>query len=150
VSRGPPGRARRILADKLFYAEVIHVVGIDRVIEEAGVAKASLYTCFGSKAGLVVAYIEGRLKRRQERTTRALENCSNPRDRLLVVFDVLDAFIREPGFNGCAFMNARAESPPNGTVAEAARASRIWSVALFTGLATPASVIPRRWLINSR
>ena len=127
-------------ADKLFYAEGIHVVGIDRVIEEAGVAKASLYACFGSKEGLIVAYIQGRLQRRQERTNRALAQLSNPRDRLLAMFDVLDTFIHEPGFNGCAFMNATAESPPESAVAEATRASRTWSRSLFTDLARDVGV----------
>ena len=42
-------------ADELFYAEGIHTVGIDRVIERAGVAKASLYSAFGSKDELVRA-----------------------------------------------------------------------------------------------
>jgi AcrR family transcriptional regulator len=135
-----PGTAsarERLLAaaDRLFYEEGVHVVGIDRVIEEAGVAKASLYACFGSKEGLVVAYIEGRLQKRQARTSGALANLADPRDRLLGVFDVLDAFIHEPGFNGCAFMNATAESPPDSAVAQAARASRAWSLSLFTDLA---------------
>jgi AcrR family transcriptional regulator len=125
-------------ADKLFYAEGIHVVGIDRVIEEAGVAKASLYACFGSKEGLIVAFIEGRLQRRKERTHRALAELTNPRDRLIAVFDVLDTFIKDPGFNGCTFMNVSAESPPGGAVAEAARASRTWSLSLFTELARDA------------
>src|ERR1700735_3165416 len=47
-------------ADALFYAEGVQSVGIDRVIEHAGVAKASLYNLFGSKEGLVRAYLEAR------------------------------------------------------------------------------------------
>src|SRR3989442_12409438 len=38
-------------AQELFYKEGINTVGIDRVIEHAGVAKASLYDCFGTKEG---------------------------------------------------------------------------------------------------
>src|SRR4051812_17426026 len=52
----PEGSARdRLLAaaNELFYEEGVHTVGIDRVIERAGVAKASLYSTFGSKDGLV-------------------------------------------------------------------------------------------------
>ena len=47
-------------ANELFYAEGVHTVGIDRVIERAGVAKASLYNTFGSKDELVRAYLQGR------------------------------------------------------------------------------------------
>src|SRR5579871_4336130 len=54
-------RERLLLAaDRLFYEEGIHSVGIDRVIEEAGVAKASLYKNFGSKDELVRAYLDRR------------------------------------------------------------------------------------------
>src|SRR4051812_30650251 len=47
-------------ADELFYKEGVHTVGIDRIIDRAGVAKASLYSAFGSKEELVVAYLNGR------------------------------------------------------------------------------------------
>lgn len=47
-------------ANELFYREGVHTVGIDRIIEHAGVAKASLYNTFGNKEGLVSAYLDGR------------------------------------------------------------------------------------------
>ena len=55
-----PSARERLLtaADELFYQEGVHTVGIDRVIEQAGVAKASLYNTFGSKDELVRAYLE--------------------------------------------------------------------------------------------
>ena len=57
-----PSARERLLAaaSELFYAEGVHTVGIDRVIERAGVAKASLYNTFGSKEELVRAYLESR------------------------------------------------------------------------------------------
>ena len=131
-----PARERLLAAaDKLFYEEGVNTVGIDRVIEEAGVAKATLYSSFGSKEGLIVAYLRGRLERRQSRTMHALETIHAPRDRILAVFDVLDSFIREPGFNGCAFMNASAESHADSAVQRAAQKSRAWTLSLFTELA---------------
>ena len=48
----------------------MQTVGIDRVIEQAGVAKASLYNTFGSKEALVEAYLEGRRVRIADRVTR--------------------------------------------------------------------------------
>ena len=57
-------------ADDLFYRVGVQTVGIDRVIEQAGVAKASLYNTFGSKEALVEAYLEGRRVRITDRITR--------------------------------------------------------------------------------
>src|SRR6266852_1496287 len=87
-SESEPGPRRRLLAaaDKLFYEEGVHVVGIDRLIEEAGVAKASLYTHFGSKDGLVRAYLEEHLQARREHVARVLARYDSPRERLLGMF----------------------------------------------------------------
>src|SRR5262245_2898831 len=125
-------------ADKLFYEEGINTVGIDRVIEEADVAKATLYASFGSKEALIVAYLGRRLERRQERTRNVLAQIDNPRDRLVAVFDVLDGYIHEPGFNGCAFINATAEAQAGSAIELAVRTSRVWMRGLLTDLARDA------------
>src|SRR3569832_734274 len=90
VTPAPRAAARdRLLAaaNELFYAEGIHTVGIDRIIERAGVAKASLYNTFGSKDELIVAYLRSRQARSQARITAAIERHDEPRTRLLAVFD---------------------------------------------------------------
>src|SRR5215472_4805256 len=99
-------------ADELFYAEGIHTVGIDRVIERAGVAKASLYSTFGSKDELVRAYLLGRHERRERRLTARLATYNSPREKLLGIFDYLSDFHQQPTFRGCPFINANAESQP--------------------------------------
>src|SRR3981189_2941863 len=73
-------------ADELFYAEGVHVVGVDRIVERAGVTKASLYNNFGSKDGMVRAYLENHFRRRQSRVAKILEEHTAPRERLLAVF----------------------------------------------------------------
>ena len=142
ASRKPSARDRLLAAaDELFYAEGVHTVGIDRVIERAGVAKASLYSCFGSKDELVRAYLEGRHRRRRERLMAGLERFTDPRDRLLGVFDVLAELAAAPGFRGCAFYNASAETvAPGGPVEQVSNANRAWTRGLFTELATDAGV----------
>src|SRR5579875_3755627 len=85
-------------ASELFYAEGVHTVGIDRVIERAGVAKASLYNTFGSKDALVKAYLEGRHAVQAERITRYIERYADPRDRLLGVFEAQGETFAQPGF----------------------------------------------------
>src|ERR1700692_1713481 len=101
-------------ANQLFYAEGVHTVGIDRVIEHAGVAKATLYSAFGSKDELIRAYLGRRYEGWQARMTEVLAGYETPRDRLLGVFDWMGEVLKHPDFHGCAFMNATAEDRPGG------------------------------------
>jgi AcrR family transcriptional regulator len=141
VTRKPSARDRLLAAaDELFYAEGVHIVGIDRIIERAGVAKASLYSTFGSKEELVRAYLERQHLLRRDRLLTGLERFSTPRDRLLGVFDVLAAVAGTPGFRGCAFYNASAESTPGGPIEEVSAANRAWTRGLFAELARDAGV----------
>ncbi|MCW2601281.1 MAG: TetR/AcrR family transcriptional regulator [Frankiales bacterium] len=137
------GSARERLlaaANELFYSEGVHTVGIDRVIKRAGVAKASLYNTFGSKDELVRSYLSARRDAQQARITRTLAEYDNPRDRMLGVFDMLDEVFAEPGFRGCAFMNASAEAKPGDVVETVCESIRAWIRGLFTDLAREARV----------
>jgi AcrR family transcriptional regulator len=122
-------------ADELFYAEGVQTVGIDRVIEHAGVAKASLYNTFGSKENLVQAYLESRHEATLERLRGSVERHSDPRQRLLAVFDALAEMFAEPTFHGCAFTAASAEAPDGGLIEHAAHDYRADVRDLLTGLA---------------
>jgi AcrR family transcriptional regulator len=121
-------------ADQLFYAEGIHTVGIDRLIEHAGVAKASLYALFGSKDDLVKAYLEYRAERRQGRITERIAKLKTPKAKILGVFDFVGEVAAEPGFRGCAFVNASAEGD-EAKVSNVCDATRDWTKKLFTDLA---------------
>jgi AcrR family transcriptional regulator len=143
-SDGPQARAasarERLLAsaDALFYAEGVQSVGIDRVIEHAGVAKASLYNLFGSKEGLVRAYLEARHDGTTTAISNAVELHRDPRRRILAVFEAQAQVFAQPGFRGCAFVAALAEAPLGGQVEEAAAEYRTWMRALFVDLAEQA------------
>jgi AcrR family transcriptional regulator len=137
-------RARLLAAaDELFYDGGIHTVGIDRVIEKAGVAKASLYGCFGSKDALVRAYLETRHAARMARLTAWLARYDEPRARLLGVFDALADLMKSSGFRGCAFTRAGSESAPSSNVRSACDEARGWMRELFAGLARDAGVAER-------
>jgi AcrR family transcriptional regulator len=138
----PASARERLLAaaDELFYDEGIHVVGIDRIIEKAGVAKATLYSTFGNKEGLILAYLQARLERRQARINAAISKAKTPRDRVLAVFDVLVTFVNDPQFNGCADINASAETEPGSAVEAAVQSSRRWRRSLFVDLVRDAGV----------
>jgi AcrR family transcriptional regulator len=122
-------------ANELFYAEGIQTVGIDRVIERAGVAKASLYNLFGSKEGLVAAYLASRHDRTTSRLTEAIEKVDGSRQKIMAVFDVQAQQYERPDFNGCAFIAASTEAPQGGLVEHAADQFRTWIRAMFTDLA---------------
>ncbi len=128
-------------ANELFYAEGVHTVGIDRVIEHAGVAKATLYSVFGSKDELVRAYLTRRHQGWQERIANKLAIYETPRDRLLGVFDWLGEAFANPAFRGCAFMNACAEDGPDGPAKEPADAYRHSVRSLFRELAEEAGAV---------
>ena len=132
------GSARERLlkaANELFYAEGIHTVGIDRVIEHAGVAKASLYSTFGSKEELVCAYLQGRADSRRERILARLAPLTDAREKLLAIFDLQAEIVADPGYRGCAFVNASAEGPKGETkVTRACADYRGWVRELFVGL----------------
>jgi AcrR family transcriptional regulator len=134
----PTARERLLAAaNELFYAEGVHTVGIDRVIERAGVAKASLYNTFGSKDELVRAYLESRHARVRARITSYLRRYDAPRDRLLGVFEAQGEMFAEPGFQGCAFASATSEAHGE-QVGLAAADYRAWVRGLLAGLARDA------------
>src|SRR5579859_8060505 len=110
AAAGPSARERLLeAANELFYDEGVHTVGIDRVLERAGVAKASLYSTFGSKDELVRAYLERRAMSRREKLRARIADSADPRARILTIFDYLEETAAEPTFRGCAFVNACAE-----------------------------------------
>jgi AcrR family transcriptional regulator len=118
-------------ADELFYQEGVNTVGIDRVIERAGVAKASLYSTFGSKDELIRAYLAARYEARRERIDRVLARYDTPRERLLGIFDALGELFAEPGFHGCAFLKASAEARPGSAAEQVSTESRAWTRSIF-------------------
>ena len=121
-------------ADELFYSEGIRSVGIDRVIERAGVAKGSLYYNFSGKDELVKEYLLGRHASWTARIDAAIASQSDPKDRILAVFDVLGELFAEPDFRGCSFVNAVAGAPEGGPELAAAANFRLWLHGMFGDL----------------
>lgn len=114
------------VANELFYREGVRAVGIDRIIHESGVAKASFYRSFATKDDLVAAYLELRRVQfmanidhaRKERPESSLE-------QLLFLMDYLAERMKRPTYRGCSFMNTMVEFPetehPNHAKALASR-----------------------------
>ncbi|WP_081160923.1 TetR/AcrR family transcriptional regulator [Ensifer aridi] len=129
-SESPPeaGPARRRLLDtatRLFYESGIHAVGIDRIIAEAGVAKATFYNHFPSKDHLVVAYLE-EMDRLGRAAVAALPKQA-PRKMISAIMERISEAVVAGGWRGCPFLNAAAEYPdPASPVRHAINARRVW------------------------
>jgi AcrR family transcriptional regulator len=107
-----PARERILdAAFRLFYAHGPRGVGVDTVIAESGVAKATLYRYFPRKDDLVLAYLD-RVDRGWFGQLRAAARAAgnDPRDQLVSMFDALSSAARRAGYHGCAFINTAAES----------------------------------------
>jgi AcrR family transcriptional regulator len=132
--------SRRLLdaASELFYANGVQSVGIDRVIERAGVARATLYNTFGSKEALVRAYLEERHAGTVGQLSAAMAGAKTPRDRILAVFAAQAELYTQPNFRGCAFVAAASEAPRGGLVEQAADDYRAWIRGTFRDLASDA------------
>ena len=139
-SAKPPARQRLLdAADQLFYAEGVHRVGIDRIIEEAGVAKGSLFYNFAGKEDLVTAYLAGRYDKVRARVARHQHGLDSPIDRLIAIFDSLQEAVLLPDYRGCPFANATAEASPGSAEANALRVYREWLRRLILSLCEEAA-----------
>ena len=116
VTQARPNARERILetAYELFARRGIRDVGVDEVIERAGVAKATLYRHFPSKDHLVIAFLE----LREERWTlewveaEARRRGDTPEEQLLAIFELFDEWFHRDDFEACSFINVLLEMGP--------------------------------------
>jgi AcrR family transcriptional regulator len=127
-----------VAANELFDAEGIQTVGVDRIIEHAAVSRGSFYNNFESKEQLIHTYLLGHHERTTIRLSEAIARQSDPRQKILAVFDTQAEQFRQPDFNGCAFVAASAEAPAGGVVDRDAAEFRTWIRTMFADLAEQA------------
>lgn len=108
-----PAPAQRLLdtASALFAEFGIRAVGIDRILAEAGVARASLYSSYGSKDALVLAYLDALDRRDRARWAAAVAETVDPVDKVLAFFDLALQSAPTKNFRGCQYANAVTEFP---------------------------------------
>lgn len=138
----PAGRRILAAAYELFYAQGIHAVGVDAIAAAAGVTKKTLYDRFGSKDALVALYLRARDERWRAWLTSYVDtHASSPRDRILTVFDGLDAWMEEQNPRGCGFVNALAELPaPDHPGRVVIREQKEWLLGYLTSLVKAAGL----------
>ncbi|MBK4347696.1 TetR/AcrR family transcriptional regulator [Lacisediminihabitans changchengi] len=126
-------------SDRLFYERGIHATGVDQIVAEADVSKATLYAHFATKDDLIVHYLRGRSTRWREYLSTELDRRGGtPRQLIGIVFDVLGEWFIEDGFRGCPFINAEAECDQSLAVHDVTTDHRTWIHGLFAGLARAA------------
>jgi AcrR family transcriptional regulator len=141
IETGPSAARQRVLdsASRLFYAHGIRAIGIDRIIAESRVAKATFYKYFPAKDDLVVAYL-GRVDSIWVEQLRVAAQAAgpDPADQLVGMFDALATACRREGYRGCAFINAAAENEPSSAVHQRTLAHKDAVLAWVQGLAAAA------------
>ncbi|MFJ8918622.1 TetR/AcrR family transcriptional regulator [Streptomyces sp. NPDC102415] len=137
-------RARLLgTATRIFYAEGIHSVGVDRIIAEAQVTRATLYRHFSGKEELVLAYLDQADRGIRAQVESAQAEDVPAADRIRAVGRSITEGIRSPGFRGCAFLNAVAEYPdPAHPIHQAVLAHREWFLDTVTELLAEAGHTP--------
>lgn len=136
-SGGGAGAKDRILAtaNELFYHEGIRAVGVDRLISESRVTKATFYKHFGAKETLIVSYLNARHETVRELLGSLIAPPASTEEALHAIVDNLVAEAHSRQFRGCAFINAATEFPDSHhVVREVVSAHRDWYTAFMADL----------------
>lgn len=102
------------VASQLFYGQGYRATGINQVIDEANVAKATFYSHFATKDDLCLAYLQGRNRAELAELAEFVERRSTPRSRFLAVTDGIAAWLEANRLRGCGFLNMVSEVPDPG------------------------------------
>jgi AcrR family transcriptional regulator len=100
-------------AERLFYERGIQAVGMDEIRAASGLPLKRIYRFFAAKEDLVVAMLKRRDQRWRGSLAAHVEQVPDPRERVLAIFDWLAEWFAEPGFRGCAWINAYGELGPS-------------------------------------
>lgn len=146
----PPSRRDELVdaAMRVFYRHGFHASGLDRILEESGISRMTIYNHFKSKDELILAALRRRDEIFRNKMMQFVESKAHtPTDRLLAVFDYHENWFTGKDFCGCMFINASAEfsdpaSAPRQVAAEHKRTivRYLADLAKQAGLAHPQAV----------
>jgi AcrR family transcriptional regulator len=133
-----PAARERILAaaDRLFYSEGIHAVGVHRLVDESAVTRVTFYRHFPSKDDLIAGYLQVRASRARRRITQVIEDSNgDARAALSELGRVFTSETFAAEYRGCPFVNASAEFAAAGHPARVLAAEqRAWIAATIERL----------------
>lgn len=114
VSKGSSRNRIIQAANDLFYNQGYHQTGINQIIEESGVAKATFYSNFKSKEELGVEYLRERDRIDTNSTKDMINGIEDPFERYMSIINGIEKYMKETNFRGCAFGNMAVEiTDPN-------------------------------------
>lgn len=107
-------------AARLFYRQGYNSTGINQIIGEAGIAKASLYQHFRSKEDLCLAYLEYRSGNWESDLKAELAGLQNagPKEKIIAIFNAIEKIFIGSDFRGCTFQNIVSEAPADDRIFE--------------------------------
>jgi AcrR family transcriptional regulator len=100
-----------ITADELFFRQGFRATGINQVIAEAGVARATFFSHFPTKEALCLAYLQDRNTSEYEAIHAFVQDHASPRARFLAVMAAIEPWLIANSLRGCVFLNMVAEIP---------------------------------------
>ena len=127
--RRPSEARERLLrtASAIFYAKGINAVGVEEIVSEARVTRATFYRHFPSKEDLIVAYLKATDEHIRAQVHAITERRQPAADTIHAIAGSIVDQIKSPGFRGCAFLNAAAEYPDaNSRVQQVVLGHRAW------------------------
>jgi AcrR family transcriptional regulator len=101
-------------ASRLFYSQGYNLTGINQIIEEAGVAKASLYYHFPSKEDLCVEYLKRRHEIWSGMLATYLTGITDPKECILKAFECRSQYLSDTNYGGCSYIRIISEMPQRG------------------------------------
>jgi AcrR family transcriptional regulator len=137
TSSRTPWAKNRILetANELFYGDGIRTVGVDRLISESSVTKATFYKHYGSKDRLIIQYMRNRDRIVRDKVTGIVDAADGAEAAIRNLMADVGSEISGPGFRGCPFLNAAAEYPdPKHPVRIIVTEHRDWYSDILTNL----------------
>ncbi len=99
---------------EVFYRDGFHATGMDRLSEETGISKTTMFKHFRSKDELILAVLRLRDQDFRNWLFRRMEQAGAPQAQLLAIFDALAEWFSSPRFRSCMFIKAASEYPDPG------------------------------------
>lgn len=122
-------------ASDLFYKKGYNLTGINEIIKEAGIAKATLYNHFKSKDDICLAYLKYKNDTFLSQIKIYTLNQPKGKQQILAIFDFLHSFFTDTDFNGCWCIKTVAEIPmENKTIRHEIQNEKKEFIALITKL----------------
>ncbi|MCU1631576.1 MAG: putative transcriptional regulator [Micrococcaceae bacterium] len=130
---------------ELFVARGVRSVGVNEIVDTAGVTRTTFYSHFPSKNDLIAAFFDRRktLFTLGYLTAESEARASTPREQLLAILDIFDEWFKAPDFAGCPYVRALLEAGPRDPVGAASLAylddirSTVKDTATALGLSDP-------------